>query len=92
MCPKCGSSTWRMQRRYYVNWVANDLTAIMVCRNCKHKVFFGTEIEKDPEEEDEDEEEEDEGLFFDPFGFGGRRRRKPKLDFETRFRLMAHYR
>ena len=78
-----------MQRRYYVNWVANDLTAVMVCRNCKHKVLFGTEIEKDPEEEeDKDEEEEDEGFFLDPFGFG-RRRRNPKLDFETRLRLLA---
>jgi len=77
-----------MKPIYYVNWVPNELVATMVCRKCKRSILHGTHIEKDPEEEDEEESDD---LPFGIFGFGRRHRRRPKLDFDTRLRLMAHY-
>jgi hypothetical protein len=55
VCPGCGNSNWRMHPKYWVNWLANDLIATMICRKCKRKMPFATCIEKDPEEEDEEE-------------------------------------
>jgi hypothetical protein len=92
VCLGCGNSDWRMHPKYWVNWLTNDLIATMICRKCKRKMPFATCIEKDEEaQEDGEGEEESEGLPFGPFGFGPRRRRRPKLDFDTRLRLMAHY-
>jgi hypothetical protein len=78
-----------MKPRYYVNWLVSELVATMVCRNCKHTVLFGTHIEKDEEEQEEDEEEESEDLPFGMFGTN-RRRRKPRLSFEQRLRLLRY--
>jgi hypothetical protein len=92
VCPGCGDSNWRMHHKYWVDWLANDLIATMICRRCKRKMPFGTCIEKDEEEqEDEDEEEESEDLPFGLFGIN-RRRRRPKLDIDQALRLLAHYR
>jgi hypothetical protein len=84
-CPDCGSSTWRMKPIYYVNWVANELVATMVCRKCKRSILHGTHIEKDPEEEDEEESDD---LPFGIFGTGSRPRRRRKLDIDQRLRLL----
>ena len=59
----------------------NALLAVMVCRKCKRKVFFETQIEKDETDEDE---EEYEGFPFRLFGTGPKRRRGP--DFDQRLR------
>jgi hypothetical protein len=59
----------------------NALLAVMVCRKCKHKVLFETQIEKDETDEDE---EEPEGSSFPLFGTRPRRRRGP--DFDQRLR------
>jgi hypothetical protein len=86
LCPNCASADWRMKPLCYVNWAANELVAVMVCRNCKRTILHGTHIEKDEEQEDEGEEEESEGL---PFLFGvNRRRRRRRLSFDQRLRLL----
>jgi hypothetical protein len=46
-CPNCGDNNWRMQPKFWASIVMNALLAVMVCRNCKRKVFFETQIEKD---------------------------------------------
>jgi len=74
-----------MKPIYYVNWVANELVATMVCRKCKRSILHGTHIEKDPEEEDEDESDD---LPFGIFGFRPRPRRRRKLDIDQRIRLL----
>jgi len=74
-----------MKPIYYVNWVANELVATMVCRICKRSILHGTHIEKDPEEEDEDESDD---LPFGMFGFRPRARRRRKLDIDQRIRLL----
>ena len=83
-CPDCGRSTWRMKPIYYVNWVANELVATMVCRKCKRSILHGTHIEKDPEEEDEEESDD---LPFGIFGFRPRPRRRRKLDLDQFLRF-----
>jgi hypothetical protein len=60
-CPNCGDSDWRMQPKFWASIVMNALLAVMVCRNCKRKVFFETQIEKDYPDEDEEESEEQYG-------------------------------
>jgi hypothetical protein len=80
-CPNCGGSDWRMQPKFWGSIVMNALLAVMVCRKCKHKVLFETQIEKDEIEEEEDQEE---GSPFPLFGTGRRRRRGP--DFDQRLR------
>jgi hypothetical protein len=80
-CPNCGDSNWRMQPKFWGSIVMNALLAVMVCRKCKRKVFFETQIEKDETEEDE---EEYEGSQFPLFGTGPKRRRGP--DFDQRLR------
>jgi len=51
LCPRCGSYDWKMKPKYVVNWVANELLATMVCRKCKRKALFATQIERDHDEE-----------------------------------------
>jgi hypothetical protein len=80
-CPNCGDSNWRMQPKFWASIVMNSLLAVMVCRRCKRKVFFETQIEKDEIGEDEDEPE---GSPFPLFGTGPKRRRGP--DFDQRLR------
>jgi hypothetical protein len=65
-CPGCGGWDWRMQPKYWVEWVANSLVAVMVCRRCKRKILFETQIERDYP--DEEEEEDSEELPFRMFG------------------------
>jgi hypothetical protein len=60
-CPNCGDSDWRMQPKFWASIVMNALLAVMVCRKCKRKVFFETQIEKDYPDEDEEESEEQYG-------------------------------
>mgnify|MGYP001066680285 FL=1 len=59
LCPRCGSYDWKMQSKYVVNWLANELLATMVCRKCKRKALFATQIEPDPIEPDLAEEDEE---------------------------------
>jgi hypothetical protein len=66
-CPNCGDSDWRMQPKFWGSIVMNSLLAVMVCRKCKRKVFFETQIEKDETDEDEYESE------GPPFGIFGNR-------------------
>jgi hypothetical protein len=80
-CPNCGDNNWRMQPKFWASIVMNSLLAVMVCRKCKRKVFFETQIEKDETEEDEDEPE---GSPFPLFETGPKRRRGP--DFDQRLR------
>jgi hypothetical protein len=40
-CPNCGDSNWRMQPKFWASPIMNALLAVMVCRKCKHRVFFG---------------------------------------------------
>jgi hypothetical protein len=80
-CPNCGDSNWRMQPKFQANIVMNALLAVMVCRKCKHKVLFETQIDKDETEEEEDQEE---GSPFPLFGTSPKRRRGP--DFDQRLR------
>jgi hypothetical protein len=80
-CPNCGDSDWRMQPKFWASPIMNALLAVMVCRKCKHKVLFETQIEKDAPDEDE---EEYEGSPFPLFGTGPKRRRGP--DFDQRLR------
>ncbi len=56
ICPSCGSADFRIEPKYLINIVANDLMATMVCRKCKCKLPFSTYIEE-PYPEDEPEEE-----------------------------------
>lgn len=65
VCPGCGRSSRRMHPKYWVNYVANDLMATMICRKCKRKLRFATYIEEEFPEDDEEDEPEDEA----PFGF-----------------------
>jgi hypothetical protein len=82
-CPNCGDSDWRMQPKFWGCIVMNSLLAVMVCRRCKRKVFFETQIDKDETEEEQDQEEPD-GSPFPLFGNGPKRRRGP--DFDQRLR------
>jgi hypothetical protein len=66
VCPGCGRSTWRMHHKYWVNYVANDLIATMICRKCKRKLPFATSIEEGYPEDNEDEPENEA-----PFGLFG---------------------
>jgi hypothetical protein len=80
-CPNCGDSDWRMQPKFWASIVMNSLLAVMVCRRCKHKVLFETQIEKDETDQDE---EEYEGSPFPVFGTRPKRPRGP--DFDQRLR------
>jgi hypothetical protein len=82
-CPNCGNSDWRMQPKFWASIVMNALLTVMVCRKCKRKVFFETQIERDQTEEEQDQEEPD-GSPFPLFGTGPKRRRGP--DFDQRLR------
>lgn len=53
ICLHCGSFDWKMQPKYIVNWLGNELLATMVCRKCKRKMPFASQIEPDYTEEDE---------------------------------------
>jgi hypothetical protein len=66
-CPNCGDSDWRMQPKFWASIVMNSLLTVMVCRRCKRKVFFETQIDKEETDEDEDEYE------GPPFGIFGNR-------------------
>jgi hypothetical protein len=83
-CPGCGGWDWRMQPKYWVDITANSLVATMVCRGCKRKILFETQIERDYPDEEEEEESED--LPFGMFGVGSRSRHR--LDFDQRLRLL----
>jgi hypothetical protein len=82
-CPNCGNSDWRMQPKFWASPIMNALLTVMVCRKCKRKVFFETQIEKDETDEDEGEYE---GSPFALFGTGPKRRRGP--DFDQRLRSL----
>ena len=82
-CPNCGDNNWRMQPKFWASPIMNALLAVMVCRKCKHKVLFETQIDKDETEEEQDQEEPD-GSPFPLFGTRPRRRRGP--DFDQRLR------
>lgn len=53
ICPHCGSFDWKMQPKCIVNWLGNELLATMVCRKCKRKMPFASQIEPDYSLEDE---------------------------------------
>jgi hypothetical protein len=80
-CPNCGDSNWRMQPKFWASPIMNSLLTVMVCRKCKRRVFFETQIDKDETDEDE---EEYEGSPFPLFRTGPKRRRGP--DFDQRLR------
>ena len=90
LCPTCASSNWRMKPWVQVDYVANNLIAIMVCRKCRRAVLFATCIEEEYPEESEDEDELEDEAAFSLLGISPRRPRRPKLDFDTRLRLLAH--
>jgi len=46
VCPSCGRSDWRMQPKYLINIVANDLIATVVCRGCRRKMPYATYLEE----------------------------------------------
>jgi hypothetical protein len=70
VCPNCGDSDWPMQPKFWASIIMNALLAVMVCRKCKRKVLFETQIEKD---ETEGDQEEHKGSPFPLFGTGPRR-------------------
>ena len=82
-CPGCFSADWRMHHKYWVSIVENSLLATMICRKCKRKLPFATQIEPD-----EDEEEEEDEPAYHPFGLGRARRRRKRLDIDQRIRLL----
>ena len=51
ICPHCGSFDWKMQPKCLVNWVTNELIVTMVCRKCKRKMPFASQVERDHVEE-----------------------------------------
>jgi hypothetical protein len=89
LCPGCYSAHWRMHHKYWVSILENSLIATMICRKCKRKLPFATQLE--PDEDEDEEEEEDEGPPFGMFGARSRTRHRRKLDFDQRLRLLAHY-
>jgi len=52
ICPHCGSFDWKMQPKCLVNWVTNELIVTMVCRKCKRKMPFASQVEPALTEED----------------------------------------
>jgi hypothetical protein len=82
-CPNCFSANWKMHHKYWVSIVENSLVATMICRKCKRKLPFATQIEPDEDEE----EEEDEPAYYS-FGFGRARRRRKRLDIDQRIRFL----
>jgi hypothetical protein len=67
LCPGCFTAKWKMHHKFWVSIVENSLLATMICRKCKRKLTFATQLEPDEDETDEDEEE-DEGPPFGMFG------------------------
>ena len=82
LCPGCFNANWKMHHKFWISIVENSLIATMICRKCKRKLPFATQLEPD-----EDEEEEEEPAYY-PFGFGGARRRRRGLDIDQRIRLL----
>jgi hypothetical protein len=85
LCPGCFNANWKMHHKYWISMAENSLLATMICRKCKRKLPFATQLEPD---EDEEEEEESEGPPFGMFGLGSRTRRRRRLDFDQRLRLL----
>jgi hypothetical protein len=83
VCLGCGSFDWRMYHKYFVNYVANELFAVMVCGKCKRKQPFVTEIEPYGDEEDEEPEPR-----YYPLGPVRVRRKRRRLSFDQRLRLL----
>jgi hypothetical protein len=82
VCPRCYSADWKMHYKFWISIVENSLIATMICRKCRRKLPFATQLEPD---EDDDEEEEEPAYY--PFGWARRRRRGPDLD--QRIRLLG---
>jgi hypothetical protein len=81
LCPGCFNANWKMHHKYWISITENSLLATMICRKCKRKLPFATQLEPDEEEEDEGER------AYYPFG-GGARRRRRGLDIDQRIRLL----
>lgn len=84
LCPGCYSANWKMHHKYWISIVENSLLATMICRKCKRKLPFATQIEPDEDEAEEEDEEPPFGMF----GVGSRSRRRRKLDIDQRIRLL----
>ena len=92
LCPTCASSNWRMRPKYFANFVANDLVATMACRKCKRAVIFSTYLEEEYPEDDQDEDELEDEASFGMSGINRGPRRRRKLDFDQRLRLLPYLR
>jgi hypothetical protein len=86
VCPGCWGSDWRMYHKYFLNYVANELFAVMVCRRCKRKHPFVTQIEPYGDQAEEDEEEPEPRYY--PLGPLRVRRRRRRFSFDQRLRLI----
>jgi hypothetical protein len=85
VCPGCYSANWKMHHKYWISIVENSLIATMICRKCKRKLPFATQLEPD---EDEEEEAYLPEPTSHPFDFGRFRRRRRGPDFDQRLRFL----
>jgi hypothetical protein len=93
-----------MQPKYIINWLGNKLFATMVCRKCKRKIPFTSQMEPDDTEEDEAELDEFVDQLYDQLEIVGvdpfmeeilksrLRRRIARMDANERLRLLMYLR
>jgi hypothetical protein len=50
LCPGCFNANWKMHHKYWISMAENSLLATMICRKCKRKLPFATQLEPDEDE------------------------------------------